>query len=93
MERESTGTKYMAVNCEGSQSQPRVVELRNKKNQFFGSRTRRFSSANTKPLIRNVPKAVASTSIFTTCFHKNHSNVILKVFFSVLATAFHVLFP
>jgi hypothetical protein len=31
MERESTGTKYMAANCEGSQSPPRAVELRKKK--------------------------------------------------------------
>jgi hypothetical protein len=30
MERESTGTKYMAANCEGSQSLPRAVELRKK---------------------------------------------------------------
>jgi hypothetical protein len=33
MERESTGTKYMAANCEGSQSPPRAVELRNKKEE------------------------------------------------------------
>jgi hypothetical protein len=32
MERESTGTKYMVTNCEGSQSPPRAVELRKKKN-------------------------------------------------------------
>jgi hypothetical protein len=31
MERESTGTKGMAANCEGSQSPPRAVELRKKK--------------------------------------------------------------
>jgi hypothetical protein len=31
MERESTGMKYMAANCEGSQSPPRTVELRKKK--------------------------------------------------------------
>jgi hypothetical protein len=31
MERESTGTKYMVANCEGSQSPPRAVELRKKK--------------------------------------------------------------
>jgi hypothetical protein len=28
MERESTGTKYMAANCEGSRSPPRAGELR-----------------------------------------------------------------
>jgi hypothetical protein len=32
MERESTGMKFMAANCEGSQSPPRAVELRKKKN-------------------------------------------------------------
>jgi hypothetical protein len=32
MERESTGTKYMAANYEGSQSPPRAVEMRKKKN-------------------------------------------------------------
>jgi hypothetical protein len=32
MERESTGTKYVAANCEGSQSPPRAVELRKKNN-------------------------------------------------------------
>jgi hypothetical protein len=31
MERESTGMKYMAANCEGSQSPPRAVELGKKK--------------------------------------------------------------
>jgi hypothetical protein len=31
MERESTGTKYMEANCEGSQSPPRPAELRKKK--------------------------------------------------------------
>jgi hypothetical protein len=31
MERESTGTKYVAANCEGSQSPPRAVELKKKK--------------------------------------------------------------
>jgi hypothetical protein len=31
MERQSTGMKYMVVNCEGSQSPPRAVELRKKK--------------------------------------------------------------
>jgi hypothetical protein len=31
MEKEGTGTKYMAANCEGSQSPPRAVELRKKK--------------------------------------------------------------
>jgi hypothetical protein len=31
MEGESTGTKYMAANCKGSQSPPRAVELRKKK--------------------------------------------------------------
>jgi hypothetical protein len=31
MERESTGTKYMAANYEGSQSSPRAVEMRNNK--------------------------------------------------------------
>jgi hypothetical protein len=31
MEREGTGTKYMAVNCEGSESPPRAVELRMRK--------------------------------------------------------------
>jgi hypothetical protein len=31
MERESTGMKYVASNCEGSQSPPRAVELRKKK--------------------------------------------------------------
>jgi hypothetical protein len=31
MEREGTGRKYMAANCEGSQSPPRAVELRKKK--------------------------------------------------------------
>jgi hypothetical protein len=31
MERESAGMKYMAGNCEGSQSPPRAVELRKKK--------------------------------------------------------------
>jgi hypothetical protein len=31
MERESTGTKYMAANCGGSQSPPRAVELSKKK--------------------------------------------------------------
>jgi hypothetical protein len=30
MERESTGTKYMAADCEGSQSPPRAAELRKK---------------------------------------------------------------
>jgi hypothetical protein len=30
MKIESTGTKYMAANCEGSQSPPRAVELRKK---------------------------------------------------------------
>jgi hypothetical protein len=31
MERDGTGTKYMAVNSEGSQRPPRAVELRKKK--------------------------------------------------------------
>jgi hypothetical protein len=31
MEREGTGTKCMAANCEGSQSPPRAIELRKKK--------------------------------------------------------------
>jgi hypothetical protein len=31
MEREGTGTKYMAANCEGRQRPPRAVELRKKK--------------------------------------------------------------
>jgi hypothetical protein len=30
MERENTGTKYMAANCEGSQSPPRAIEQRKK---------------------------------------------------------------
>jgi hypothetical protein len=34
MERESTGTKYMATNYEGSQSPPRAVELRKKKKRW-----------------------------------------------------------
>jgi hypothetical protein len=29
MEREDTGTKYMAANCEESQRPPRAVKLRN----------------------------------------------------------------
>jgi hypothetical protein len=29
--KEKTGTKYMAANCEGSQSPPRAVELRKNK--------------------------------------------------------------
>jgi hypothetical protein len=36
MERESTGTKYMAANCEGSQSPSRAVELRKNKNLSYG---------------------------------------------------------
>jgi hypothetical protein len=41
MERESTGTKYMAANCEGNQSPPTAVELRKKKKEknIFGSVT------------------------------------------------------
>jgi hypothetical protein len=31
MEKESTGTKYMAANWEGSQSPPRAVELGKKR--------------------------------------------------------------
>jgi hypothetical protein len=31
VERESTGMKYVATNCEGSQSPPRAVQLRRKK--------------------------------------------------------------
>jgi hypothetical protein len=31
MEREDTGTKYMAANCERSQRPPRAVKLRKKK--------------------------------------------------------------
>jgi hypothetical protein len=31
MKRESTGTKYMVANCEGSESPRRAVELRKKK--------------------------------------------------------------
>jgi hypothetical protein len=34
-EGESTGTKYMAANCEGSQSPPRTVELRKKKKNLL----------------------------------------------------------
>jgi hypothetical protein len=30
MEREGTGMKYVAANCEGSQSLPRAVELEEK---------------------------------------------------------------
>jgi hypothetical protein len=82
----------MASNFEGSQSPPRAVEVR-KKNQFFGSRTRRFSTANTKALIKRVREAVTSSFIFTTCFYSIDFNVILKFFFSVLETAFHDLFP
>jgi hypothetical protein len=33
MEREGTGTKYRAVNCEGNQRTPRAIGLRRKK--FF----------------------------------------------------------
>jgi hypothetical protein len=31
MEKDSTGTKYMAAKCEGSQSPLRAIELREKK--------------------------------------------------------------
>jgi predicted RNA-binding Zn-ribbon protein involved in translation (DUF1610 family) len=34
MERESTGTKYMAANCGGSQSPSRAAELRKKKKRY-----------------------------------------------------------
>jgi hypothetical protein len=37
MERESTGMKYMADNCEGSQSPPRAVELGKKKEEEMAS--------------------------------------------------------
>jgi hypothetical protein len=36
MERKSTGMKYMTANCDGSQSPPRAVELRKKKNKSMG---------------------------------------------------------
>jgi hypothetical protein len=35
MEREGTGTKYMAANCEGSQSPLRAIELRKKKEEVL----------------------------------------------------------
>jgi hypothetical protein len=31
MEREGTGAKYMAANCEGSQSLPRAVQVKKEK--------------------------------------------------------------
>jgi hypothetical protein len=35
MEIESTGTKYMAANCERSQSPPMAVELRKKNRELI----------------------------------------------------------
>jgi hypothetical protein len=41
MERESTGTKCMAANCKGSQSPPRAIELREKKEENVVRRARK----------------------------------------------------
>jgi hypothetical protein len=48
MERESTGTKYMAANCEGSQSPPRAVQLKKKKKTF------KFQNQNYVRSVKNI---------------------------------------
>jgi hypothetical protein len=57
MERESTGTKYMVANCEGSQNPPRAVELRKENKNLLITYNNR-STIIKKPRYRNITEVL-----------------------------------
>jgi hypothetical protein len=66
MERESTGTKIMAANCEGSQRPPRTVELRKRKKSLIMQAQYSIliiSFYTSNPLLETIPNLFHSTYI------------------------------
>jgi hypothetical protein len=58
MEREGIGTKYMAVNCEGSQSPPRAVALRKKVWKWLRQQSKDFYAEGFDVLIKQWNKCI-----------------------------------